>query len=86
MTDNGQDATPKPEPSGEAQAVPVDMRAALERDLKADFTAKLKSVGKLPHAAVDSLAALLESSNLTPSDVLLALAKEDTVEKVVPGE
>jgi hypothetical protein len=78
---------PKP-PTTEAEIKNVsrDLRAELQTNLVAEFTAKLKVADALPDTVCESLIALLAASGPTSADINVALALEDPIKPEVSNE
>lgn len=75
-----------PAPESKAETASRDLRAELQANLEAEFTAKLKAEGTLPDAVRESLAALLSARGTTSADVIAALAMEDPIRPEVSSE
>lgn len=74
------------EPEVETSSEPKDLRAQLEADLKAEFTANLSAADTMPKVVFDSLLALLDASGPISADVISALGLEDATQPLVPNE
>ena len=78
-----------PQPSTaefETSSAPKDLRTELETDLKSEFASNLSAAGILPKLTCDSLVTLLATSGPLSTDVIAALALEDSTQQEFPNE